>query len=223
MFRFHQITFPSVDSFCFNETGVYFRNKTDRSEFESIKREHTNTMVGLLSKNLYKLTTISTSINILNSLMSRFAMLKKRYPSKHYTKLLDPISDLMADDVKFAYLLKSYYDSKLPNLDLPKFGIETDTELEKLDDLIRNLDLSNKNPIMVFHNAKIDTIYSQKIILPSKITLNSHSKLINDSRSTSTLYYDIILPFDDKDHIYHLNPNNCTHRRDLPSFFADHS
>ena len=175
-------------------------------------------MVGLLSKNLNKRKTIFASIDILFSLLNRFEMLKKRYPSKNYTTLLDPISDLITDDIKFANLLKGYYNSKFPQYGVSRFGIDEEEEFKKLGNLIRNLDLSNENQTMAFHNDHIDDIYGKMIVLPSNITLNTHSKLIFDPKSTSTLYYDVVLPFNDKN--YKPNSPDCTSKNLLPLFFS---
>ena len=58
-----EITFPSVDSFCFNEIDVHFPDERDQSEFESIKRKHTDTIVGLLSKRTLNNRDVITSNN----------------------------------------------------------------------------------------------------------------------------------------------------------------
>ena len=222
LFLSHQITFPSVGSFCFNEIDVRFPNENDQSEFESIKRNHTSTIIELLSeKNLNNRTGIVfrlySSMLILNKLKTRVFKLKNRYSTDYYNRLLNPIQDLITENIRFIYLLIGYFDTKFPYMDDLKSRIKKEKEMKKLGDLIRNLDLSNENQIMAFNNLKIEGIYNQKIVQVSNFTLNRHSKLIYDFRSTSTLYYDVVLPFHDKN--YDGTSADCTIRWDLPGFY----
>ena len=90
--------------------------------------------------------------------------------------------------------------------------------MKKLGDLIHNLDLSNENQTMLFKkNDPIKQIYYEDFLSVSNFILHRRSKLINDLRSTSTLYYDVVLPFHDKN--YNPTSIDCTQKRDLPMFF----
>ena len=122
----------------------------------------------------------------------------------------------MKNDITFGYLLWDYFNGGFPNYSILKFGIKNIVEVNKHRDLIRNLDVSNENQTMAFHNIPPEDAYREEIVSVSNFTLNRHSKLIYDFRSTSTLYYDVVLPFHDKnyDEIY------CTHRWELPGFYS---
>ena len=216
----HQLDFPSIGSFCFNEIDVHFPNETDQLEFESIKRKHTDTMVEMLSeRNLNErgpnLIKNSNTGSVLNKLWLRVNDLKNSLSTPHYDELLNPILDLIDNSIDFNDLLRDYYLSDLPTKDHLKFGIKKGEEMRKLDDLIRNLDVSNENQKMVFDNLKIDEIYKKSIVKPYNFTLHKRSKLIFDFRSTSTLHYDVVLPFHDKNY----DPTDCTRAEDLPWFF----
>ena len=99
-----------------------------------------------------------------------------------------------------------------------KFGIKKEEEMKKLGDLMRNLDIANENQTLVFNNISIDKIYdNEEIVKVSNFTSNRYSKLIYDFRSTITLYYDVVLPFHNKN--YDGNSTDCTSIRDLPDFY----
>ena len=219
---FYQITFPSVGSFCFNQTDFYFHKKDDRLEFESIKQNHTDTIVELLSeKYLNERSFIFSRLYdtrfILKELYIRFTNLKDRYYSDDRYKYLNPIAALIRENIEFVDLLRSYFQHRFPYIDHLKFGIKREEEAKKLDDLIRNLDLSNENQTMVFHKIPTEDIYDrEKILLVSNFTLNRYSKLIYDFRSTITMNYDIVLPFHDKN--YDPTLIDCTSARNLPFF-----
>ena len=187
-------------------------------EFESIKRNHTNTIVNLLSeKNLnernYLQLRLYRTKAVLEELEYRVFNLNYRY---HY-KSLSSIVDLISQNIVFINLLKSYDKNGFPQVNHLKSGIEKLEEMKKLGDLIRNLDLSNENLTMAFHNLKIDEVYKSRIVKVSKFTLNRRSKLFYDFRSTITMYYDIFLPFHDKN--YDETSTNCTNIHGVPLFF----
>ena len=158
---------------------------------------------------------------VLGNLGFKFDNLKKRYSTEYYDNLLLPISNLIHKNYYFPYLLRSYYFSDKFSLIINVFGIKMEEEVKKLGDLIHNLDLSNENQIMAFHNLEINEIYEKSILSVSRFTLNRRSKLIYDFRSTSTLYYDVVLPFHDKN--YDPSSTDCTRTQDLPKFFTDPS
>ena len=217
----NQFDFPSVGSFCFNEIDVHFPNETDQAEFEYIKRNHTNTIVELLSEtNLnnrkFIFETLDDRENVLKELRTRLVNLKDRYPTENYDNLLNPNTDLIKDAIDFVDFLQSSFYNHFPRKDHLKLGIKMDEEMKKLGDLIRNLDVSNEAQTMVFHNISIGEIYHKQIALVSNFTLNRRSKLIYDFRSTSTLYYDVVLPFHDKN--YDATSTDCTSKWDLPEF-----
>ena len=178
-------------------------------------------MVELLSeKNLNNPTDIILRLDDtkedLLKLYTRFDNLKKHYSTEHYNKLLNPIAELIGDDIDFVYILWNYFSNYFPDIDNLKSGFKRDEEVKKLGDSIRNLDLSNKSQTMAFYNISIDEIFEQEIVQVSNFTLNRSFKLINDLRSTSTLYYDVVLPFHDKNYV---NSTDCTHHWDLPEFY----
>ena len=195
-------------------------------EFESIKRKHTDTMVELLSgkflnepSNIY--TRVTEKLDVLKELRRRAFRLATIYSSEdYYYDLLIRFVHLMDDNLDFVDLLRNYFWNVLPIKDHLKFGIKRNNEVEKLGDLIHNLDFSNENQIMAFHNFGINEIYRQRIIQVSSFTLHGRSKLINDFRSTSKLNYDIVLPFHDKN--YDPTSTDCTIRWDLPYFYRYH-
>ena len=179
-------------------------------------------MIDLLDEeNLNDRTDIKTSLihtkKLLRQLESRFDDLKNRYPTDHYYKLLNPIADLLDDDLDLVYLLWNYFLDYFPDFNLLKTGFKRDDEVKRLGDLIRNLDLSNANQTMAFNNIAIDDIYNKTIVQVSNFTLHRPSKLKYDLRSTSTLYYDVVLPFHDKNYV---NSTDCTRAKDLPKFFS---
>ena len=153
----------------------------------------------------------------LGNLAVRIVNLKDRYSTDHYDKLLNPILDLMRDDFFFIGLLSGYFNNQFPLGDDLKSGIKIDREMDKLNDLIRNLDVSNVNQTMAFHKVRTYNIYYKKIVSVSNFTLNRSSKLINDLRSTSTLY-DVVLPFHNKN--YDGTSTVCKRVQDLPGFFS---
>ena len=154
--------------------------------------------------------------SVLKELQTRFANLKKRYSTVYLNQLLDPIDDLMRDNLDFTYLLLRYFDDGYPLRSYLKFGIKKEEEMKKLEAVLRNLDLSNENQAMAFHNISVDEIYEKSILSVSNFTLNRHSKLIYDFRSTTTLYYDIVLPFHDKNYDEKLD---CKRKFHLPDFY----
>ena len=157
---------------------------------------------------------------VLEELYTRFGNLKDRYTTDYRDKLLNPIKDLMANSIDFVKLLKSYDNQRFPYTDYLKFGIERAEEVKKLRALIRGLRyirLPNENYKMAFHNVPFNKIYDEGIVQVSNFTLNRRSKLFYDLRSTSTLYYDVVLPFHNKD--YDPTSTECTIGWDLPFFF----
>ena len=212
MFLSYQINFPSVGSFCSNQTDVHFPNEGDQLEFESIKRNHTETIVELLSeKYLNNRSAIVSRLvdksGVLQSLVGRAMNLWTRY---HY-KSLYPFLNLMFDGLDFLDILWYCFHDQLPIKNVLRFGIKREEEMKKLGDLIPNLDLSNENQTMAFHNISIQQVYPKTIISVSNFTLNRHSELIYDFRSTSTLYYDLVLPFHNKN--YDETSKDCTTNR----------
>ena len=160
------------------------------------------------------LSSFGDTSNVLKELQTRATNLNDRY---HY-KLLSTILVLMEDDIDFIELLSDYYWDDFPfkyNLKKSEFK---NKEMKKLGDLIRNLDLSDENQTMAFNNVPIDEIYDKRIVKASNFTLNRPSNLNYDFRSTITLYYDIVLPFHDKN--YDPTSTDCAHYRDLPTFFV---
>ena len=218
----HQFNFPSVGSFCFNEIDIHFPNKKDQSEFESIKRNHANIIVGLLSEaNLNDPTDIFTRLahitSVLRELDTRFAKLDERYLGTSISWSIYGVLKIMRNTTHFVhYVLRCLFWSQFPySGDFS--SIETMNEIEKLEDLLRDLDLSNENQTIAFHNYKIKKTFEQNIVKVSNFTLNRYSKLIYDFRSTSTMYYDVVLPFHDKN--YDETSTDCTRARDLPTFY----
>ena len=192
-------------------------------EFESIKRKHTDTIVEMLSERTLNgrapnVIKNSNTKSVLYALWRRVNDLKSCLSTPYYDELLNPILNLINDNIDFNDLLRNYYWSDLPTKDYLKFGIKKEEEMKKLDDLIRNLDVSNENQKMVFENLKIDKIYKKDIVKVSNFTLNRRSKLMFDFKSTSTLHYDVVLPFNDKN--YDPTSTDCTHQQELPLFFT---
>ena len=223
----HQISFPSVDTFCFNQTDVHFPNEKAQLEFESIKRDHTNMMVEIISEKFWNNRTgisrrlYNTSSN-LQDLIVRVAYLMHLYPTDYHNKSLIPILNLMEDDTDFFDTLWDYAFTKLPRQDALKVGIKKEEEMKKLGDLISTCNLNlgtNENQTMVFDHLKIDEIYDRSIVQVSKFTLNRPSKPNNDFKSTSTLYYTIFLPFHDKN--YDANSTDCAHYWEIPNFSSE--
>ena len=192
-------------------------------EFESIKRDYTNEFVELLSESYWNNHTAigsritRTQLN-LPPLYFRFINLRELYTGVYYDKPLESIENLIMDGRIFVNLLADYiYHNQFPSGNL-RFGIKKWEEIEKLRDLLRSLDLSNEYQTMALNDYKIDEIYEKRIVLISNLTLNRRSKLNNDLRSTSTLYYDVVLPFHDRN--YDENSTDCTQKQDLPMFFS---
>ena len=163
---------------------------------------------------------LTQSRNVLEYLWLRFRSLKNRYSSAQYDKLLNPIEALMNEETVFPYLFWFYFKDYFPSKEIVRSRINRSEEVKNFGDLIRNLE-SNENQTMALRHQTIDEIYHHGIVKVSNFTLNRHSKLINDFRSTSTLYYDVILPFNDKN--YDGNSANCTRLQDLPWFFKYYS
>ena len=157
-------------------------------------------------------------VNNLKELFNGIDNLEGPYSRIYYIKSLKSIADLMKDDYFFCYLLLDYFSGGFPNYSILKFGIKQNVEVNKLRDLIRNLEVSNENQTMAFHSIPPGDAYREEIVSVSNFTLNRHSKLIYDFRSTSTLYYDVVLPFHDKN--YDENKTDCTHRWELPGFYS---
>ena len=211
----YQINFPSVDSFCFNEIVVHFPNKSDQFRFASIKREHTHTIQELLSEYyLNNPTDIIYRLGLtkiaLQDLWVKVDKLNSRYNYKPLSSILNKIDK----NIDFVGLLWSYFANRFPSTYNSTYG---DEEFKKLGNLIRNLDVSNENQMMAFHNLPIGEIYHQQIVLVSNFTLNRDSKQPSAFKITSTLYYDVVLPFLDKN--YDESSTDCTQKRNLPLFF----
>ena len=177
---------------------------------ELLSEKFLNDRNNMLFKLVNKLTT-------LGALGERVSDLKERYSTDYYDKLLNQVEHLMDASKDLASLIWYYIWDEFPLIDLLNVGIKKEEEIKKLGDLIRNLDVSNENQTMAFHNISIDEIYNKTIVQVSNFTLHRRSKLINDLRSTSTLYYDIVLPFNDKN--YDPTSTDCTSKWDLPTFF----
>ena len=167
-----------------------------------------------MNKSTAILDRLTQTKNVLKKLLFRIGNLNGRYFTDYYDRLLNPILDLMDDNLDFVDLLWDYFWNELPNKDHLKFGIKKGEEVKKLSDLFLNLNVSNENQTLAF---KFDEIYNKRIVSVSNFTLNRPSKLIYDFRSTSTLYYDVVLPFHDKN--YDENSTDCTTSLDLPYFF----
>ena len=157
-------------------------------------------------------------LDVLEELFSRFLNLKKRYSTDQYDKLLNPIADLMGAEKVFPNLFWSYFNGFFKSMEISEFKIKKEIEVKKLGDLISNLNLSDESQTMVFHNLSIDVIYEQGIVKPYNFRLNSRSKIIYDFRSTSYLFYYVVLPFYDK--YYDPTSTDCTRAEDLPWFFS---
>ena len=139
----------------------------------------------------------------------------KLYNSFLYPKLKSS-SEIIGNNTEFIDLLITYYSDHFTDRDYIQFGIQKEREVKKLRDLLDNLDELNKNQTMAFHNNTLNVIYLNEIVSVSNFTLNRRSKLIYDLRSTSTLYYDVVLPFNDKNYE---TSTDCTRASDLPLFF----
>ena len=159
-------------------------------------------------------------VSILKELRRRAFRLATIYSlDKYYSDLLIRFIHLIEDNIDFVYLLENYFSNALPVKNNLKLGIKRNNEVEKFGDLIHNLDFSNANQMMALDNLSIDVLYKKEILKVSDFTLHRRSRLIYDLRSTSTLYYDIVLPFHDKNYVP--TSTDCTSRLDLPSFFRD--
>ena len=156
---------------------------------------------------------LDDSLDVLNQLRSMLTNLNDQYKYKSLSSILD----LMKNDIDFFNLIIGYLYDQFPKKDYLKFGIKKEEEVKKLGDLIRNLDLSDENQTMAFKNIAIYEIFQQEIVKVTKFTLNGTSKLINNLRSTNTMYYDVVLPFHDKN--YDPTSTECTRAINLPSFF----
>ena len=60
----------------------------------------------------------------LNGLYTRVNNLKKRYSNEHFDKLLNPIEDLIKENIGFTGLLMSHFKNILPRVDDAKSGIK---------------------------------------------------------------------------------------------------
>lgn len=145
----------------------------------------------------------------LNGLYTRVNNLKKRYSNEHFDKLLNPIEDLIKENIGFTGLLMSHFKNILPRVDDAKSGIKRLEEAKTLSYLIQNLDLSNQNQTLVFRNHRIDEIYNEEIVQVSNVTITRFLK--------PTLHYDVLLPFSNKN--YDPFTKDCTDRFFLPMFF----
>ena len=222
-FSSHQITFPSIATFCFGHIDIEFSKgyESEQSEFESIKQEHTNTIIELFTE-----LTGRRRYSILPKLIKTKSVLQEYWnkTSNLYNRFLygqlKSSSEIIGNNTEFIDLLITYYSDHFTDKDYIKFGIQKEREVKKLGDLLDNLDELNKNQTIAFHNNMptfVDIIYLKEIVSVSNLTLNRRSKLIYDFRSTSTMYYDIVLPFNDKN--YDETSTDCTSASDLPLFF----
>ena len=218
---FYQVNFPSIGSFCFNETKIHFPNENDQLEFETIKQKHTNIIVELLSEwrlnGRYIISELESTQRVLDYWRDRVINLKNRYSTDHYDGLLNPIADLMAENIDFINDLWDYYRDVFPIRSKFDSAIKREEEMKKLNDLISNLDVSNENQTMVLQHIPVQQAYNEGIVSVLNFTLHRHSKRINDLRSTSTLYYDVVLPFHNKN--YDPTSTDCTSGRDLPYLY----
>lgn len=129
-------------------------------------------------------------------------------------KSLGSILDKIQKNMKFTDFLMEYFSNKLPTEDYIKFGFKKEAEMKKLGDLIRNLDISNDSQTIAYHNLSIGEIYEKRFVLVSNFTLHTHFYQVPTYAATSTLYYDIILPFHNKN--YDSTSKDCTSRSRLP-------
>ena len=157
-------------------------------------------------------------ISVLEDLRSRVGKLLIHHPSERYFKSLFPIISLIQENIYFTNILRGYFRNEFPFGNHVLSGINKENEMKKLEDLIRNLDVSNKNQTMAFNGTKIYEIYEKSIVQVSNFTLHRTSKLSDDLSSTSTLYYDIVLPFHNKN--YDANSTDCKPWFELPWFFS---
>ena len=135
--------------------------------------------------------------------------------------LLNSIQNTMRQTMDFVDVLEYYFKyNKLPQMSISKFGIKKEEEMDKLGALIRNPSLSNENQTMVFNNVKIEEVYYEGIVQVSNFTLNKDSEPNNVLKSTSTLYYNVVLPFNNKN--YPTTYPICTKTSHLPKFFSSH-
>ena len=221
---FHQITFPSIGSFCFDK-DIKFPERfyNDQWNFDNIKKKHTETMVGLLSERYLNecpdiYYRLSDKVVVIRKLVRRVFKLRNTYSKKYpFNEQLTEFVNLMIDSIYFVNLLRNYFANQLPNTIL-KPDIKREEEMQKLDDLIRNLDISNENQTIAFNNVKLDEIYDTAILTVHNFTMNRYSRLIYDFRSTITMNYVIVLPFHNKN--YDPTSTDCTRSRMLPNFFS---
>ena len=143
--------------------------------------------------------------NVLGELYYKMYNLNYGYKYKSLSSILDKLTDNM----DFVGVIQDYFNGFFPRMNHYKLGIKIWEEKKKLENIISNLDLSNENQTMALNNLKIDEIYEKRIVNVSNFTINGHSKI--------TLYYDVILPFHDKN--YDEITLHCTHQRDLAVFF----
>ena len=170
-----------------------------------------------LDRPSYIFTRLTRKRSTLKELRRRAFRLATIYSlDNYYYDILSRFVHLIDDNLDFVDLLANFVFDLLPVKDILKLGIKREEEMKKLGDLIRNLDLSNKNQTMAFNNLEINEIYDKQIAQVTNLTLHRRSKLIYDMRSTSTLYYDIFLPFHDKNYVP--TYTDCTSKWDLPSF-----
>ena len=196
-------------------------------EFESIKRNHTEKIVKLLSEKYLNnfspiiFSKFTAPRKVVNELYTRLINLMNRHSTNYYDNLLNPIADLMRKNLDFIDLLDGYFNkNQFPQMSISKFGIKEEKEAKKLSNLISNEDLSNENQTMVFQNIPIQQVYREAIVVVSNFTLNRSSEPNNNLRSTSTLYYNVVLPFQNSR--YPETYPRCTSQFNLPPFFSLH-
>ena len=150
---------------------------------------------------------------VLKGLYTRFNNFKKRFgPYKPF----ETIAEKMEMSIALVELLSDYYSEHLPSKKYDKLNVTKQSELTKLNDLVRGFELS-EDETFAFQDDLISQVYSKRIVKVKKFVFHRHSKLIYDLRSTSTLYYDIILPFNVGS--YDPTSTNCTSKHFLPFFF----
>ena len=235
LFLSNQINIPSLGTFTFNETEAYFPDDYDQLEFDSIKRNHTDKVVKLLSEkylNNFSKAFFSKFEGprvVFNELYARLNNLKNNhmkssnvYRNQYRISALTAIQKIMRQTLDFIEVLEDFFELyDLPQMTISRFGIKEEKEMEKLSALIHNQSLSNENQTMVFDNVKIDHVYEEGIVVASNFTLNRDSSEPNNVlKSTGALYYKVVLPFHNKN--YPTTYPRCTSTYHLPRFFYSH-
>lgn len=91
--------------------------------------------------------------------------------------------------------------------------------LEKLEDVLRSVDTDEETQTMVFHSDFIEEIYQKRIVRGHfmKFAMNNPSKNFYDVKANGTLFYEILLPYNNKKY----DPTEpCVLRKDLSLFFV---